>query len=115
MTSPLSCSYVPLFETHPLVKTFHHLPCKVPQHLLFLNKVTPHYRRDSGCVGGSCFKIAQISGMIPADWKGTNVILIFKKGGIGKTGNNRPVILTLVVAKLLESIIMDVLAVLLYD
>ena len=44
---------------------------------------------------------------IPADWKSENVVPIFKMSSKGDTNNNRPVSLTSVVGKLLESIIRD--------
>ena len=47
------------------------------------------------------------SGLVPTDWRVANVSPIFKKGGREKTGNYRPVSLTLVLGKLLESIIKD--------
>ena len=44
---------------------------------------------------------------IPLDWKRANVIPIFKKGDKSDVGNYRPVSLTSIVCKLLESIIKD--------
>ena len=44
---------------------------------------------------------------IPADWKRANVVPIFKKGSKGKVENYRPVSLTSLVCKVLESIIKD--------
>ena len=47
------------------------------------------------------------SGDIPADWRVSNVTLIFKKGQKSDPGNYRPVSLTSVCCKLLESMIKD--------
>ena len=44
---------------------------------------------------------------IPLDWKRANVVPIFKKGDKSKVGNYRPVSLTSLVCKILESIIKD--------
>ena len=44
---------------------------------------------------------------IPEDWKIANVIPIFKKGDRDKCGNYRPVSLTSIVCKILESILRD--------
>ena len=49
------------------------------------------------------------SGEIPNDWKNAVVTAIFKKGTRSEPGNYRPVSLTCVVCKLLESIIRDIL------
>jgi hypothetical protein len=48
-------------------------------------------------------------GKIPGDWKKANVVAIFKKGTRNNPGNYRPVSLTCVVCKVLESLIRDVL------
>ena len=50
------------------------------------------------------------SGVVPADWKLANVTPLFKKGGRQKAGNYRPVSLTSVVGKMLESIIKEEIA-----
>ena len=47
------------------------------------------------------------TGKIPTDWKDANVVAIFKKGTKSVPGNYRPVSLTCVVCKLLESFIRD--------
>ena len=44
---------------------------------------------------------------IPSDWKRANVVPIFKKGDKSKVENYRPVSLTSLVCKVLESIIKD--------
>ena len=50
------------------------------------------------------------SGVVPADWKTANVTPLFKKRGRQKAGNYRPVSLTSVVGKMLESIIKEEIA-----
>ena len=50
------------------------------------------------------------SGVVPTDWKTANVTPLFKKGGRQKAGNYRPVSLTSVVGKMLESIIKEEIA-----
>ncbi|XP_055502086.1 uncharacterized protein LOC129703542 [Leucoraja erinacea] len=50
------------------------------------------------------------SGVVPEDWRVANVTPLFKKGGREKTGNYRPVSLTSVVGKLVESVIKDGIA-----
>ena len=47
------------------------------------------------------------TGVVPRDWREANVTPLFKKGDPSKPGNYRPVSLTSVVGKLLESIIVD--------
>ena len=56
------------------------------------------------------FQCSIDSGSVPVDWRVANVIPLFKKGGREKTGNYRPVSLTSVVGKMLESIIKDEIA-----
>ena len=46
-------------------------------------------------------------GIIPTEWKNANVVAIFKKGTKSVPGNYRPVSLTCIVCKILESIIRD--------
>ncbi len=46
-------------------------------------------------------------GLVPADWKTSNVTPILKKGDINVPGNYRPISLTSVVGKMLENIIRD--------
>jgi hypothetical protein len=47
------------------------------------------------------------TGEVPAEWKAANVTPIFKKGAKGDVGNYRPVSLTSIPCKLLESVVKD--------
>ena len=49
------------------------------------------------------------SGTVPEDWKYANVTPIFKKGSKGKAENHRPIALTSVPCKILESLIKDII------
>ncbi|XP_059829735.1 STARD3 N-terminal-like protein isoform X1 [Hypanus sabinus] len=53
------------------------------------------------------FQCSLDSGSVPEDWRMTDVIPLFKKGGREKTENYHPVSLTSVVGKMLDSIIKD--------
>jgi hypothetical protein len=53
------------------------------------------------------FNITLIAGKVPSEWKTATVTPIFKKGTKGDPGNYRPVSLTSVPCKLLESVIKD--------
>ena len=44
---------------------------------------------------------------MPQDWKDASVTLLFKKGSQDKTENYRPISLTSIVGKILESIVKD--------
>ena len=46
-------------------------------------------------------------GIVPFEWKETNIIPLFKKGSRNKSVNYRPVSLTSVICKLLETFIRD--------
>ena len=46
-------------------------------------------------------------GVVPEDWKRANITPIFKKGSKAAVGNYRPVSLTSVICKIMESIIKD--------
>ena len=46
-------------------------------------------------------------GIVPLDWKEANIIPLFKKGSRNKSVNYRPVSLTSVICKVLETIIRD--------
>ena len=47
------------------------------------------------------------SGQVPEDWRVANVTPLFKKGSREELGNYRPVSLTSVVGKVLETLIKD--------
>ena len=49
-------------------------------------------------------------GMLPLEWKEANIIPLFKKGSRNKSVNYRPVSLTSVICKLLETIIVIIMA-----
>ena len=53
------------------------------------------------------FKSSMESGVVPSEWKKANITAIYKKGSKKLAGNYRPVSLTSVVCKLMESIIRD--------
>ena len=53
------------------------------------------------------FKLSVDSGVIPQDWKEAIVSPLFKKGSKAKPENYRPVSLTSIIGKILESIIKD--------
>ena len=53
------------------------------------------------------FQKSYDTGLVPTDWKEANISPIFKKGSRNDPGNYRPVSLTSVVCKLMESIIRD--------
>ena len=53
------------------------------------------------------FNMSLQEGIVPLEWKEANVIPLFKKGSRNKSVNYRPVSLTSVIGKLLETIIRD--------
>jgi len=53
------------------------------------------------------FNMSINTGIVPQDWKDANVSPLFKKGSRNKPENYRPVSLTSIVGKMLESIIKD--------
>ena len=53
------------------------------------------------------FNVSMRTGEVPEDWRVANVTPIFKKGGKGNPGNYRPVSLTSVPGKIMESLIKD--------
>ena len=53
------------------------------------------------------FNMSLQEGIVPLEWKGANIIPLFKKGSRNKSVNYRPVSLTSVICKLSETIIRD--------
>ena len=53
------------------------------------------------------FSSCMEEGVVPADWKRANVTPIFKSGSKGVPGNYRPVSLTCIICKVMESILRD--------
>ena len=53
------------------------------------------------------FNLSFKEGVVPFEWKETNIIPLFKKGSRNKSENYRPVSLTSVICKLLERLIKD--------
>ena len=53
------------------------------------------------------FNMSQQEGIVPLEWKEANIIPLFKKGSRNKSVNYRPVSLTSVICKVLETIIRD--------
>ena len=53
------------------------------------------------------FNMSLQGGIVPLEWKEANIIPLFKKGSRNKSVNYRPVSLTSVICKLLETIIRD--------
>ena len=53
------------------------------------------------------FQSSVATGVVPEDWRTANVTPIHKKGAKGKPGNYRPISLTSIPGKILESIIKD--------
>ena len=53
------------------------------------------------------FNMSLQEGIVPLEWKEANIVPLFKKGSRNKSVNYRPVSLTSVICKLLETIIRD--------
>ena len=53
------------------------------------------------------FNMSLQEGIVPVEWKEANIIPLFKKSSRNKSVNYRPVSLTSVICKLLETIIRD--------
>ena len=53
------------------------------------------------------FKLSLEEGIVPSEWKKANITPLFRKGSRNKPDNYRPVSLTSVVCKLLETLIRD--------
>ena len=75
------------------------------------DKISPavlHSMADVLCVPlASIFNKCQAEGVVPEDWKLANVTPIFKKGSKSAPGNYRPVSLTCIICKVMESLIKD--------
>ena len=54
-----------------------------------------------------CFNISLSSGTLPSCWKTANVVPVYKNGNLCDLKNYRPIALTSVVIKMLESIVSD--------
>ena len=63
--------------------------------------------KQLSCPLGILFRRTLDEGTVPDDWREVNVTPLYKKGNKSTPGNYRPVSLTSVVCKLLESIIKD--------
>ena len=70
----------------------------------------PH---DTGNSSNNCTPLAHVfnmslqEGIVPLEWKEANIIPLFKNGSRNKSVNYRPVSLTSVICKVLETIIRD--------
>ena len=53
------------------------------------------------------FNMSLQEGIVPLEWKEANIIPLLKKGSRNKSVHYRPVSLTAIICKLLETIIMD--------
>ena len=54
-----------------------------------------------------CFNLSLEEGIVPSEWKEANITPLFKKGSRNKPASYKPVSLTSVVCKLLETLIRD--------
>ena len=53
------------------------------------------------------FNLSLEEGIVPSEWKEANIMPLFEKGSRNKPENYRPVSLTSIVCKLLETLIRD--------
>ena len=65
------------------------------------------YRSSYSIVSAHVFNMSLQEGIVPLEWKEENIVPLFKKGSRNKSVNYRPVSLTSVICKLLETIIRD--------
>ena len=70
-----------------------------------LNELSEELAQPLAMVFNSCLE----EGVVPPDWKKSNVTPIYKSGSKGVPGNYRPVALTCIVCKVMESILRDAL------
>ena len=70
-------------------------------------KILKELQEDLAPVLAHIFRRSLAEGTVPADWRKANVTPIFKKGSKGDPGNYRPVSLTSVTCKIMESVLRD--------
>ena len=70
-----------------------------------LNELSEELAQPLAMVFNSCLE----EGVVPPDWKKSNLTPIYKSGSKGVPGNYRPVALTCIVCKVMESILRDAL------
>ena len=59
------------------------------------------------CLMQNFFNLSLEEGIVPSEWKDANITPLFKMGSRNKPDNYRPVSLTSVICKLLETLIRD--------
>jgi hypothetical protein len=73
------------------------------------DKISPRVLHSNAAALASIFNKSLDEGTVPDDWKKANVTPIFKKGTKGDPGNYRPVSLTSVPCRTMESCLRDVI------